>query len=137
MSPGNFACNIQSEPETAVSVVSVLLSRTALERVKDLVQSRLLDSGARIPDLEAKVGLLASNHHADRLIRRSVLDRVRNQVAEQLLQPQAVSETPGVACHLQYQPAVYLRPGVQRRQVRGCHLDGLKRTAHIVPEHPK
>ena len=31
----------------------------------------------------------------------------------------------------------YLCPGVQRRQLRGCHLNGLERTAHVVPKHSK
>ena len=43
MRPGNFAHDIQSEPEAAVGILAVRMRRASLEWIKDLVQSRSID----------------------------------------------------------------------------------------------
>jgi hypothetical protein len=124
MRPGNFVDDIQSEPKASVGGGVVLLRGASLEWMKDLIQDRTLNSWPAIPDLNENVGPLTSQHDMDRRVWYPILESIRYQVAEQLLEPQAVPATPGVARHRQFQLAARMRPTEllnlireQRRQV--------------------
>jgi hypothetical protein len=90
MRPRDLAHDIQSQPETAVGVAAVPVLRASPERVKHLIQGGLLNCRPAVRDLEPDVGLFASESDTNRSPLRAILDGVRDEVAEQLLQARAV-----------------------------------------------
>jgi hypothetical protein len=52
MALGNFSRDIQSKAEAPIRVAFVLVIGAPLQRIKDLVEVRLLDDRAAIPDFE-------------------------------------------------------------------------------------
>src|SRR4030095_16611672 len=93
----DFTGDKESEPEAAVRIVAQLLPGATAERVKDPVQSRFLDCRASIADLKENARRLANDGHVNRRVRRSVLDRVYDQVGKQLLQAPPVPEASSAA----------------------------------------
>ncbi|SAL38214.1 putative zinc-containing dehydrogenase [Caballeronia udeis] len=93
MSLGNLAGDIQPKSRIAVRVVFVLLIRASPERLKNPVQGLLLNGDSAVLHLETNFLVRRGHNHPYRRVWRSVLDRIQDQVAEQLLQPSAVPNT--------------------------------------------
>ena len=67
---GDLACDREPEPQVAVRVVFVLLVWAPLQRIKDPVQSQLVDDSPAILDFETNFRLLAGHYHIYRRVRR-------------------------------------------------------------------
>src|SRR5690242_16816044 len=110
MRPRNLAHDEQSQPEAASGVAAVPLPSTSFQRLEELDQSGRRDGRPAVHDLNANVGLLTVNCDTDRLVGRPVLDRIRDEIAEQLLQARAVPAAAIVTGYHQFDPPVRVRP---------------------------
>ena len=82
---------------------------TLAERIEDERQRRRRNGLASIGDLDDDIGLPAVDPQLDRRSRLAVLDRVADEIGEQLVQPIAVPHAGQVAPHIHAQRPVRMR----------------------------
>ena len=108
MAPDDFLHDVQSKPQAVVAIAAFALVQASLKRTKHPIQQGSLDGRSAVQNFANNVRRAAGHGDADRTIGSPVLDGIRDEITDHLLEAPAVPAAHSVAGRRKLNPPVWM-----------------------------